>query len=56
LRGSRWSPAGAGCGGYVVGETVLKELNAFDEYDVILFDVLGDVVCGGFTLLALLPD
>lgn len=44
-------PAGAGCGGYVVGETVklLKELNAFDEYDVILFDVLGDVVCGGFS-------
>ena len=44
-------PAGAGCGGYVVGETVklLKELNAFDRrYDVILFDVLGDVVCGGF--------
>ncbi len=43
-------PAGAGCGGYVVGETVklLKELNAFDEYDVIVFDVLGDVVCGGF--------
>jgi light-independent protochlorophyllide reductase subunit L len=42
-------PAGAGCGGYVVGETVklLKELNAFYEYDVILFDVLG-VVCGGF--------
>jgi len=43
-------PAGAGCGGYVVGETVklLKELNAFYEYDLILFDVLGDVVCGGF--------
>lgn len=43
-------PAGAGCGGYVVGETVklLKELNAFFEYDIILFDVLGDVVCGGF--------
>ena len=43
-------PAGAGCGGYVVGETVklLKELDAFDAYDVILFDVLGDVVCGGF--------
>ncbi|CAE8713548.1 unnamed protein product [Polarella glacialis] len=40
-----------GYGGYVVGETVklLKELNAFYEYDdVILFDVLGDVVCGGF--------
>ena len=43
-------PAGAGCGGYVVGETVklLKELDAFDNYDIILFDVLGDVVCGGF--------
>ena len=43
-------PAGAGCGGYVVGETVklLKELNAFFDYDIILFDVLGDVVCGGF--------
>ena len=38
------------CGGYVVGETVklLKELNAFDGYDVILFDVLGDVISGGF--------
>jgi len=38
-------PAGAGCGGYVVGETVklLKELNALMS-DVILFDVLGDVV------------
>nr|YP_009032880.1 protochlorophyllide reductase ATP-binding subunit [Osmundastrum cinnamomeum]AHA59613.1 protochlorophyllide reductase ATP-binding subunit [Osmundastrum cinnamomeum] len=43
-------PAGAGCGGYVVGETVKlsKELNAFYEYDIILFDVLGDVVRGGF--------
>nr|BBK20509.1 protochlorophyllide reductase iron protein subunit [Cryptomonas sp. CCAC 1634B] len=43
-------PAGTGCGGYVVGETVklLKELNAFDKYDVVVFDVLGDVVCGGF--------
>lgn len=27
---------------------MLKELNAFYEYDVIIFDVLGDVVCGGF--------
>nr|YP_009346638.1 protochlorophyllide reductase ATP-binding subunit [Huperzia serrata]APF31906.1 protochlorophyllide reductase ATP-binding subunit [Huperzia serrata] len=42
-------PAGAGCGGYVVGETVKlsKELNAFYEYDIILFDVLGDAVRGG---------
>ena len=33
-----------------MGETVklLKELSAFDDYDFVLFDVLGDVVCGGF--------
>lgn len=44
-------PAGSGCGGYVVGETVklLKEFNLYDKYDVVLFDVLGDVVCGGFS-------
>lgn len=44
-------PAGSGCGGYVVGETVklLKEFNLYDKYDVIVFDVLGDVVCGGFS-------
>ena len=43
-------PAGAGCGGYVVGETtkLLNELDLYDAYDVVLFDVLGDVVCGGF--------
>nr|AJE61536.1 protochlorophyllide reductase ATP-binding subunit [Dipteris conjugata]AXX76451.1 protochlorophyllide reductase ATP-binding subunit [Dipteris conjugata] len=43
-------PAGAGCGGYVVGETVKssKESNASYEYDTTLFDVLGDVVRGGF--------
>lgn len=44
-------PAGSGCGGYVVGETVklLKEFGVYSRYDVILFDVLGDVVCGGFS-------
>lgn len=43
-------PAGSGCGGYVVGETVklLERLDLLATYDVILFDVLGDVVCGGF--------
>ena len=43
-------PAGDGCGGYVVGETVklFKALNAVYADEVILFDVLGDVVCGGF--------
>ena len=43
-------PAGTGCGGYVVGQTVklLKEHHHLDETDVVIFDVLGDVVCGGF--------
>ena len=44
-------PAGSGCGGYVVGETVklLNQFGLYDQYDVIIFDVLGDVVCGGFS-------
>ncbi|MBM3477743.1 MAG: ferredoxin:protochlorophyllide reductase (ATP-dependent) iron-sulfur ATP-binding protein [Alphaproteobacteria bacterium] len=43
-------PAGTGCGGYVVGQTVklLKEHRLLDDTDVVVFDVLGDVVCGGF--------
>ena len=43
-------PAGTGCGGYVVGQTVklLKEHHLLQETDVVIFDVLGDVVCGGF--------
>jgi light-independent protochlorophyllide reductase subunit L len=43
-------PAGTGCGGYVVGQTVklLKQHHLIEEADVVLFDVLGDVVCGGF--------
>ncbi len=43
-------PAGTGCGGFVVGQTVklLKEHRLLEETDVVIFDVLGDVVCGGF--------
>ena len=43
-------PAGTGCGGYVVGQTVklLKEHHLLEDTDVGIFDVLGDVVCGGF--------
>ncbi|MGY6627287.1 MAG: ferredoxin:protochlorophyllide reductase (ATP-dependent) iron-sulfur ATP-binding protein [Oceanicaulis sp.] len=43
-------PAGTGCGGYVVGQTVklLKEHHLLDDADIVIFDVLGDVVCGGF--------
>jgi light-independent protochlorophyllide reductase subunit L len=43
-------PAGTGCGGYVVGQTVklLKEHYLLENTDIVIFDVLGDVVCGGF--------
>jgi len=43
-------PAGTGCGGYVVGQTVklLKEHHLLEDTDVVIFDVLGYVVCGGF--------
>jgi light-independent protochlorophyllide reductase iron-sulfur ATP-binding protein len=43
-------PAGTGCGGYVVGQTVklLKQHHLLEDTDVVVFDVLGDVVCGGF--------
>ena len=39
-----------GCGGYVTGQTVklLKEHHLLEDTDVVIFDVLGDVVCGGF--------
>ena len=42
-------PAGTGCGGYVVGQTVklLKQHHLLEDTDVVIFDVLGDVVCGG---------
>ena len=55
-------PAGTGCGGYVTGQTVklLKEHHLLEDTDVVIFDVLGDVVCGGFRRSAatrqLLPD
>jgi len=43
-------PAGTGCGVYVVGQTVklLKQHHMLENTDVVIFDVLGDVVCGGF--------
>ncbi len=43
-------PAGTGCGGYVVGQTLklLKEHHLLEDTDVVIFDVIGDVVCGGF--------
>lgn len=45
-------PAGAGCGGYIIGEGIklLSNLNAWNDFDIVLFDVLGDIVCGGFSV------
>lgn len=42
---------GVGCAGRGILRTmeIVENLNIFDEhYDIVLFDVLGDVVCGGF--------
>ena len=47
------SEPGVGCAGrgVIVAMKRLENLNAFDEeFDVILYDVLGDVVCGGFSV------
>jgi len=45
---------GVGCGGKGVVEAIetLKHLNVFEALalDVVLYDVLGDVVCGGFSM------
>jgi light-independent protochlorophyllide reductase subunit L len=51
-------PAGTGCGGYVVGQTVklLKEHHLLEDTDVVIFDVLGDVVCGGFAIIVTAND
>ena len=43
---------GVGCAGrgIIVALERLKALHAFDDMDVALYDVLGDVVCGGFAV------
>jgi len=45
---------GIGCAGrgIITAFEKLEELNAYDVYqpDVVLYDVLGDVVCGGFAM------
>lgn len=46
--------AGSGCGGRGVTEAIntLKKLNVYEELglDAVVYDVLGDVVCGGFAM------
>lgn len=41
---------GSGCAGYGIALLLnkLNELEVFADYDVVVYDVLGDVVCGGF--------
>ncbi len=41
---------GVGCAGRGVSKMfeILKEIDLLSGYDVVMFDVLGDVVCGGF--------
>jgi nitrogenase iron protein NifH len=45
---------GVGCAGrgIITAVDLLKQLRAFDELavDIVIFDVLGDVVCGGFAM------
>jgi nitrogenase iron protein NifH len=45
---------GVGCAGRGINAAIelLRELHLFEEYkpDVVLYDVLGDVVCGGFAV------
>src|SRR5512136_2038508 len=45
---------GVGCAGrgVLTALQILKDLNAFETYniDVAIYDVLGDVVCGGFSM------
>ena len=43
---------GVGCAGrgIIVALEKLQSLNVIDDEDVILYDVLGDVVCGGFAV------
>lgn len=43
---------GVGCAGrgIIVALDLLRSLSALEEEDIILYDVLGDVVCGGFAV------
>ncbi|MBM4386360.1 MAG: AAA family ATPase [Deltaproteobacteria bacterium] len=45
-------PPGLGCGGRGVARTLefMADMDVFNagKYDIVIFDVLGDVVCGGF--------
>lgn len=45
---------GVGCAGrgIIAAFEQLEELNAFEKYkpDIVIYDVLGDVVCGGFSM------
>jgi nitrogenase iron protein NifH len=44
--------AGVGCAGrgIISTFTLVRKCGVFDDFDVVLLDVLGDVVCGGFAV------
>ncbi len=44
--------SGVGCAGLGIVATfrVIKQANLLDDYDLVVMDVLGDVVCGGFAM------
>ena len=47
-----WHDPGVGCAGrgIIVALERLKALHAIEDEDIVLYDVLGDVVCGGFAV------
>lgn len=51
---SRGTYTGVGCAGrgIIAAFEKLEELEAFEVYkpDIVIYDVLGDVVCGGFSM------
>ncbi len=52
--GSWWSNSGIGCAGRGVAKApdlLSKEFSKSVHPDVVFYDVLGDVVCGGFSML-----
>ena len=43
---------GLGCAGIIAALEILEKKGAYEKYrpDVVIYDVLGDVVCGGFSM------
>jgi len=53
VRRVRWPEPGVGCAGrgIITSIGLLENLGAYtDDLDYVFYDVLGDVVCGGFAM------